>query len=285
MKNLIWFFVLCGLFTFSACENGDDADEVDDVDTLAVVETEDELMEDQMDRNGIRVSPFTGYKEFSGVTLNLVSPKPGTKLNPGKMKFNYNVTNFELGKVTEDAEQMGIANSKDGQHLHVILNNEPYMAHYKPEFEHDMQAGNYVLLTFPSRSYHLSIKDRSAMVLEQFTVGNATGNTVDLTKPHLFYSRPKGDYNGADAQKILLDFYVVNTDLTDGHYVLAEVNGNEFKITKWQPYVMEGLPTGQNTIKLTLMDRNDQPVQSPYNPVTRTININAGQPTAEAHGH
>ena len=288
MKKFIWFLMMAATVSFTACD--DDADDVDatiiDADTTVVEETT--MAEDMLEQEGLRVYPMEGYKQFENVQLALTNPKDGAKINPGNVKFNYNVQNFELGKITEDAEQMGIANSADGQHLHVILNNEPYMAHYKPEFQKELTAGRYNLLTFPSRSYHLSIKDRGAMVLKNFTVGDAataTGDTLDLTKPHLFYSRPKGEYKGKDAQKVMLDFYLANTDLSDGHYVVADINGKQMKITKWQPYIMEGLPMGQNTITLTLYDAQGNIVQSPYNPVTRTITLMEGGETSEVMKH
>ena len=44
-----------------------------------------------------------------------------------------------------------------------------------------------------------------------FHVGNRTDTLhFDPHAPLLTYSRPKGDYNGADADHILLDFYLAN---------------------------------------------------------------------------
>jgi len=81
----------------------------------------------------------------------------------------------------------------------------------------------------------------------------------------LFYSRPKGEYNGIETDAVLLDFYLVNCDLSPkGYKVLANINGTEFIITKWCGYFMEGLPMGENTVKLTLLDKNNKQVESPY---------------------
>jgi hypothetical protein len=114
-------------------------------------------------------------------------------------------------------------------------------------------------------------------VLRQFTVGNATAEDVDLTAPHMFYSRPKGEYTGKDTEKVMLDFYLVNADLADdGYKIRATVNGQEFMINQWKPYYLTGLPMGENTIKLELMDEDGNLVDSPFNPVTRTITLSAG---------
>ena len=72
--------------------------------------------------------------------------------------FGFEVTNYELGVQTEDATTRGIANSGKGQHIHFILNNGPYSAHYESVFSKSLNVGNYVMLAFLSRSYHESIK-------------------------------------------------------------------------------------------------------------------------------
>ena len=67
----------------------------------------------------------------------------------------------------------------------------------------------------------------------------------DLTNPMLFYSRPKGRYNGIETDAVLLDFYLVNCDLSPkGYKVLANINGTEFIITKWCGYFMEAFTNG-----------------------------------------
>jgi hypothetical protein len=166
------------------------------------------------------------------------------------------------------------ANSAQGQHIHLILNNQPYTAHYGATFDQDLEDGHYVALSFLSRSYHESVKNPEAYVLRQFIVGETEGEPVDLTQPHMFYSRPKGTYTGADTKKVILDFYLVNLDLSPtGYKVRATINGEEFMITDWAPQFIEGLPMGQSTIKLELLDADGNLVNSPYNPVERTITL------------
>ena len=36
----------------------------------------------------------------------------------------------------------------------------------------------------------------------------STAGAVDASKPLLTYSRPKGDYKGADAEAIMIDFWL-----------------------------------------------------------------------------
>ena len=103
---------------------------------------------------------------------------------------------------------------------------------------------------FPSRPWHESYKDDGAFQMVKFTVKNgdgdankptttSSGNTIanansnadtsatpegkemkaskarafDSKKPLLTYSRPKGEYKGADAENIMIDFWLLNAKL------------------------------------------------------------------------
>ena len=83
-----------------------------------------------------------------------------------------------------------------------------------------------------SRSCHGSVKNNQAYVLTQ--IGDK--NNIDLSNEFLFYSRPKGKYTGDDTKKLLLDFYLVNTNISpDGNKVRATINETEFIIDDWTP--------------------------------------------------
>lgn len=217
---------------------------------------------------------------FPDAVIELTQPLEGSTHDPGAVWFEFNVKNYQLGVQTMDAETKQCANSADGQHIHLILNNGPYSALYNPFHESDLEAGRYVALAFLSRSYHESLKHYGSYVLTQFSVGDTEGTEpVDLTKPHLFYSRPKGEYQGDDTEKTILDFYLVNTNLSpEGNKVRATINGEQFMIDKWAPFFIEGLPMGESTIKLELLDGNGNLIESPFNNVERTITL-SGDPT------
>jgi hypothetical protein len=194
-------------------------------------------------------------------------------------RFSYEMKNYVLGNQTPDASSKVCANSAKGQHIHLILNNGPYEAWYIPSFSKKLSEGHYVAMSFLSRSYHESIKSSKAYILKQFNVGKDAGtakNDIDLKAPLLFYSRPKGEYTGNDTKKILLDFYLVNTSLkANGNKVKATINGKEFMISDWKPYYIEGLPMGESTIKLELLDKDNKPVKTDavYQTVERKITL------------
>ena len=233
-------------------------------------------MEEQPEKE-ILISAVTGSPDYPDAILEMNSPDEFAKLEPGNVQFSYDVTNYELRAQTPDADTKNCANSADGQHIHLILNNQPYTAHYEPTFEQEIQPGHYVALSFLSRSYHESIKTPEAFVLRQFTVGDAEAEEVDLSGPNLFYSRPKGTYTGEDTRKILLDFYLINSDLSqDGYKVRATINGHEFMLTEWVPYFVEGLPMGENTFIIELLDGDGNLVDSPFNRTERKITLEEG---------
>ena len=92
----------------------------------------------------------------------------------------------------------------------------------------------------------------------------------------LFYSRPKGTYVGkADTEKIMLDYYLVNGSNAAGSFkVQVDINGEQTEVLDtWQPYFIEGLPMGENTVKLTLLDKDGAVADVPLNPVERTFTL------------
>jgi len=228
-----------------------------------------------LEKNGLKLSPVTSLPEFPDARLTQSSPEPEQKLKPGKTHFTYEVSNFELGRQTDAGACGNCSNSEEGQHIHFILNNEPYVALYTPEHTQELKEGTYIELSFLSRSYHISIKQPDAYVLRKITIGKPNDlDKIDINAPHMFYSRPKGEYTGSGADKIVLDFYLVNSELSsDGNKVIATIDGTEFIINKWAAYLIEGLDDGEHSIKLEFVDKDNNRIESPFNPVTRTIQV------------
>ena len=213
------------------------------------------------------ITPFSPSKDFPDASLKAMTYIGGT------FSTVIGGTGFTLGEQTSDAPEKNCANSKEGQHLHLIVDNEPYVAKYQSSFTHDIPDGEHYLLCFLSRSYHESIKTPAASKAAKVLVANKSiTKSEDIQGPMLFYSRPKGLYTGDDTRKVMLDFYLVNADMNN-YKVEADINGEKHMLDKWQPYYIEGLPEGDNTIKLSLLDNSGQLVNAPLNPVSRTFKI------------
>ena len=257
----------CGGNRTEAMDNVEEnAEKLDDTEKMAAKN----MAQETITKGGITLTPMPDAVDFPNATIEDWTYDGG--------KFTYTVSDYELGTQTPDADAIMCANSGKGQHVHLILNNDPYIAKYEPTFAQEVPDGTHHILTFLSRSYHLSIKNGSAHKAVKAEVKDgAFVSTTDITEPMLFYSRPKGTYKGEkDTKNILLDFYPVNAELGEGnYYVKAVVNGNTpFLINNWQPYYLTGLPMGENTVELTLM-RDGNVVDAPLNPVTRTFSLEA----------
>ncbi len=208
--------------------------------------------------------PATAFPDAS-LHLDTILPNSKTK----DVKYKFTVKGFDLKAQTPDAATRGCANSKDGQHIHFILNNQPYKAEYTAEFTEKADPGKNIALCFLSRSYHESLKNNASVVVKEFSMpGKGKDSTaINLAQdPTLFYSRPKGDYKKLDGDKVLLDFYLLNTDLKDkGYSVRATIDGEVWLLNKWEAYFIEGLQLGKHTVRLELVDKDGKLVPGAFN--------------------
>tara|TARA_B100000900_G_scaffold102023_1_gene84510 strand:+ start:6030 stop:6755 length:726 start_codon:yes stop_codon:yes gene_type:complete len=219
--------------------------------------------------NQITITKIEGSTAYDNSKLSLKVSQP----TESGYSFSFDLENYELGVQSPRAFDYQLANSAKGQHIHFIINNGPYSAKYTTEFVHDKwdhTDSNNVILAFLSRSYHESVKNKNAYFLTQ--IGSGDSNKKDLSKELLFYSRPKGVYKGADTERVLLDFYLVNTTLApDGNKVRVTIQDSEFLIDEWAPFYIEGLPKGEISITLELIDSKGHLIDSPFNPSERTV--------------
>lgn len=267
-------YLVTALLAFGLVSCGGDNNAHDDQKNHS--ETSKKKTEKVSKEKEVKLTKIESFEKFPDAKLTLEKPSK-EMLKAGENKFQFGVENYELKQQTNGAEQLGLANSSKGQHVHFILNNGPYGAKYDKEFTKELPVGDHVMLAFLSRSYHMAVKNENAYVLKKFRVGNPSEEQkmeVDFEAPHLFYSRPKGTYSGKDAKKVMLDFFLINTDLAkDGNKVKATINGKEFIIDDWAPYAIEGMPMGENTIVLELVDQEGNYIEGPFNKVERTITL------------
>jgi hypothetical protein len=250
-----------------------------------------------------------GQQDEAAPTLSFVEPKDGATVNSSTVKVKLNLAGDLKGyKPMMDME------TKMGNHIHVILDNQPYEAYYNlgQEFElRNVSDGEHTLRVFPSRPWHESYKNTGAFQMIKFTVAgggadttkptttnanqtmanantsaapegkdmqSSTAGNVDKSKPLLTYSRPKGEYKGADADAIMVDFWLANAKLSGdgGEYkIRLTVDGKEIKmIEKWEPVWFSGWSNGKHTVKLELVDASGNVVDNGgYNSTTREITV------------
>ena len=263
-----------------------------------------------------------GEQDAARPALKIVAPANGATVNSSTVAV----------KLALSGELKGYHPMKDsatgmGNHIHVILDNQPYEAYYHLEepFElRNVAEGAHTLRVFASRPWHESYKNPEAFAFVSFTVkgggdnakatttndgqkmadekvksgqinppqAEATpkptpegkdmpasqGRQVDLKKPLLTYSRPKGEYKNADADTIMIDFWLSNAKLTgDGGEYRARlsVDGKEPQLLdKWQPVWFTGWTAGEHQVKLELVDKSGNVIANgDYNATTRKIMV------------
>ena len=132
--------------------------------------------------NKISITKVEGSPEYSNSVLKMNEP---IIVDEG-YKFSFDVNQYELGMQTLKDFDYQLANSAKGQHIHFIVNNGPYSAHYENIFSKKLKDSSNVILAFLSRSYHESVKNKNAFVLTQVGEKN-----IDLNNEFLFYSMDK----------------------------------------------------------------------------------------------
>lgn len=273
IRNNIYLLTAAAALFLASCNNntGDNSSVTTSVDTsMATNKT-------------IILAPFQqASPEFENASLGIESIK-ATKLgnDSATVTIVYQVNNYELKAQTSDATTKGCNNSKDGQHIHFILNNEPYTALYEPKHTFNVALNKeYFAMNFLSRSYHESVKQPSAYQLLHFMVDDkgAIKNLEIPNTPMVFFSRPKGDYVGKEnTDKVLLDFYVVNTNF-ESHRIEASLNGQSFIIDKWQPYFIENAPMGPLDVNLKITNLDGVKIEGPNTDVSRTATLATAEP-------
>ena len=226
-------------------------------------EKKDTTTNSSKELQNITLTKVVGSPEYENASINIKTIDVSDK----ESKFSFNIENYDLGVQTSKNFDYQLANSAKGQHIHFIVNNGPYSAHYTDSFSKGFEKKSNIILAFLSRSYHESVKNKDAYILTQ--VGESD---IDLENEFLFYSRPKGTYKGADTENLLLDFYLVNTEISkNGNRVRATIQDTEFIIDEWAPYYIKGLPKGKINIKLELIDSSDNLIKTPFNPSIRNV--------------
>ncbi|MFZ1702456.1 MAG: hypothetical protein WBO10_01685 [Pyrinomonadaceae bacterium] len=286
---------------FSACGGG-----ATNTANVAATTPNQELSSAERPKRIVDLMASRGEQDTAAPTLKIVEPKGDATLDGETVKVKIELSGDLKGYKTGMDET-----SHTGNHIHVILDNQPYEAYYNLEQEFELRNvadGDHTLRVFPSRPWHESYKNEGAFQMVKFTVKNGGGDaksptttnngntmanaatpegknmkmsvagTVDPTKPLLTYSRPKGEYKADDTNAIMFDFWLANAKLTGdgGEYrVRYTVDGGEAKfIDKWEPIWLTGWTDGRHLVSLELVDKQGKPVDNGgYNTTIRDFMV------------
>lgn len=123
-----------------------------------------------------------GEQDSATPTLKVVEPAANAVLNSSTVEVELALSGDLKGyKPHKDpVTQMG-------NHIHVILDNQPYEAYYELDepFElRNVADGEHTLRVFPSRPWHESYKDPGAFQMVKFTVKNGSADTNKPATTH-----------------------------------------------------------------------------------------------------
>jgi len=221
-----------------------------------------------------------------GASLAFLTPSRGATVTDTTVATRLSLNGFALGEPTPGAEDRGLALSDRGQHLHLIVDDRPYQAVYdlsRPVRAGGLGPGFHLMRAFPSRQWHESVKAENAFATTWFFVpgegsgADTAGTAFDPEAPLLTYSRPKGAYEGSDADSVMVDFYLSNVTIgpePDEHRVRLTVDDTlSWDLTRWVPHYLLGLATGEHTVQMELVAPDSTVVEGPFPPVERTIYV------------
>jgi hypothetical protein len=175
-------------------------------------------------------------------------------------------------------------------HVHLILDAKPYKPIFDPKAPvklsdltggDPLAEGQHVLVAFPSRANHESVKTPNALSIIEFWVGKKGEKAQDITKPTLVYSRPKGEYKADMANHVLIDFQLVNAKLAaDKDHVHIAVTGPGIDgekaadaTTFGPPFYLDNLQDGSYSVKLDLLGADGKALPGSWNSNTRTFSV------------
>ncbi|HEX8736425.1 MAG TPA: hypothetical protein VF721_13940, partial [Pyrinomonadaceae bacterium] len=176
MKFTKLFAFLITVSIFAACgeqHNNNAYHKVDDVNSTPMPAPS--LSEVARPQRIQEMSAQRGEQDQAAPVLKIVAPADGSTLSSSTVKVKLNLSGDLKGyKPMKDmATQMG-------NHIHVILDNQPYEAYYNLDQEFELRNvanGEHTLRVFPSRPWHESYKNEGAFQMVKFTVANGGANT------------------------------------------------------------------------------------------------------------
>lgn len=307
----ITIFVVAALLVFTGCATNQDNANTTVTNTITPPPTQ-ALTVVARPQPILDLMKQRGEEDQAQPVLRIVSPGKDATVNGANVDLKLNLSGDLRGYKPHKDPATG-----KGNHIHIILDNEPYEAYYELDqpFElRNLTEGKHTLRVFASRPWHESYKNAEAFQMVSFTVkggGDASkptttnsgqtmannnsapspsptregkdmhaskGGEVDPTKPLLTYSRPKGDYKGAEADPIMIDFWLSNAKLKGdgGEYrVRYIVDDDDARfIEKWEPIWLSGWLSGKHTVRLELLDKDDRPVANgTFNTTSREITV------------
>ncbi|MFM7021436.1 MAG: hypothetical protein ACKOXB_00545 [Flavobacteriales bacterium] len=259
------YLVLALCFALTACGGEEEATEkmVEDAPLNNQLQEKKLII---LSKNGILLTEFNDFPVFSDAELNLISPKNG-KARMGKNDFEFEVKKFPLMTRTAEEDKTGLKTEKEGQHIKFIYSGHLPKITNSSAIEENLSPGENYIFAVLSRSYNLSVHAaEKGFLMSKISILDNSSKIETAKGSHMVPISPVGEYPYEKSKKILLDFFLVNTQLSEkGNYVLVTIDDTEFIIRKWAPFMIEGLEPGMHSVSFKLMDASNKLIPGPFN--------------------
>jgi len=179
MKNPIIVFTIFSLFLFTACGPAADGNRMNRVDNVSNASVAAPLTLVDTPQRIKDMIAARGQQDTASPTLRIAAPAEGAIVASSTVQVRLDLSGDLKGyKPMMDPE------TKMGNHIHVILDNQPYEAYYNLDggpFElRNVADGEHTLRVFASRPWHESYKNEGSFQMVRFTVKNGG---ADASKP------------------------------------------------------------------------------------------------------
>jgi hypothetical protein len=165
-SRLLFLFTSCSLL-FTAC-SGDSDNAKTTVTTTVSPPAVQSLTVVSRPQAIVDLMKARGEQDEAAPTLKIVSPAANAVINGSKVEVKLDLSGDLKGYMPHKDPATG-----KGNHIHVILDNEPYEAYYElgQPFElRNVAEGKHTLRVFASRPWHESYKNDGSFQMVTFTV-------------------------------------------------------------------------------------------------------------------
>jgi len=242
----------------------------------------------------IRVIPMRRTPEPDNVTLSVTFPKDKQVVPAGRVNLQMQETGFPLGTSSDFERAKELYVDPRGQNIRVIVDEQPPFGIYltfvdsldqnnlyfnktlNKDIPFSLKKGEHIIRSFPVRSFGESLKQSGRFAVSTFYVEKEEDDIdEDLSEPFITYNVPQGTLPYKKNGAVLLDFYLSNTELSkDGFKIRLSINGEHVRIlTEWIPYFLYGLTKGEHTVRLELLNPQNEKVPGAFNDISKKFTL------------
>jgi hypothetical protein len=187
-----------------------------------------------------------GEQDSAAPVLKIAEPKEGATVNGSTVKLELALSGDLKGYEPHKDPSTGM-----GNHIHVILDNQPYEAYYnihQPFELRNLSEGAHTIRVFASRPWHESYKNDGSFQMVSFTVkggGDASKPTTTGTGEKMADNRAAANANTANANANTAANLNANAAPSPEGKDYAQASGPAASVDRTKPLLTYSRPKGE----------------------------------------